>query len=638
MAQHYSGTGMNRAQHAQVQAYVGDIRFEISKASADLAGIGRAGFSAIAKGQKRIVAESQRTQQAIAAEGEATREVTLEGFTALGRLTAEGFGRLHTATERLHTATQEGLATIHFDLRDNITELRHIAFVAERGLGNIEAQLGSLATSLADLIRIAKTPEQTWAYEQYGIAVEAFRRRLHADAFENVARAIAGHGSHTGYKIEHRFHQLLALIHATAPDDGILDLDKAEACYLVASNYAKAAGETEGAGYSLLRAAQFAYGRGDAGVAEARSRQALSLSATGEAHFLLAKYVLANGGNMGEVLGLVEEAIRINPDFFLLAAARHPDGGINEFLQHEEEVLQRATRIRDECILQASASVSHATNFMKLAEEIKGLYRDHFAKTQQLMETYGRGHGETHERMRALSPGDEAVASLNAEIPKASTLIAENSLFATKTARDRALPVLRNLADAAKKHADRLVEAAGAGVDMLRTLANARVADIESHREAETAEMISAGERESNSVHVPEIDGAGAIVMGLGLVASFGFAVFWVSVVLPERGMGTLLLGILLFLCILGASLVWGEAAPQQAADRRKVAKQQSIRVDLDRRVAMSRQRQREEVEQARAKGNADVKELEVRLAPITNRSDTLNRMLEEWAGESRRG
>src|SRR5947209_18550146 len=135
MAQHISGT---RAQHEQAQAYVNDIRFEISKASADLAGVGREAISAASENSRRLTEE-------MAAEGEATRELLADGFIALGQLNAEGFERIEQVGWRQLDVTCEGFETIHVDLRENTRTIQSVALILECGLGNIEAQLGSLA-------------------------------------------------------------------------------------------------------------------------------------------------------------------------------------------------------------------------------------------------------------------------------------------------------------------------------------------------------------------------------------------------------------------------------------------------------------------------------------------------------------
>jgi len=61
--------------------------------------------------------------------------------------------------------------------------------------------LGAVRASLQELVAIAKTPTETWAYEQFRYAREAMAQQLHPEAHEALLRAISGLGSHLGYKL-----------------------------------------------------------------------------------------------------------------------------------------------------------------------------------------------------------------------------------------------------------------------------------------------------------------------------------------------------------------------------------------------------------------------------------------------------
>jgi hypothetical protein len=146
------------AQHRQNQAYVDDLRLEISTGAAKLAGLSRETNRTIAAEaaatREEISAQAAATRDEIAAEGEATRETLVEGFTALGQVNAAGF-------RMLDEATRQGFETIHLDLRENTEAVWAVSSTLEIGFAHIDTRLGALATSFNELIRIAKTPEQT---------------------------------------------------------------------------------------------------------------------------------------------------------------------------------------------------------------------------------------------------------------------------------------------------------------------------------------------------------------------------------------------------------------------------------------------------------------------------------------------
>lgn len=632
MARHISGT---RAQHEQAQAYVNDIRFEISKASADLAGVGH---EAIAKASEN----RRRLREDIAAEGEATRDLLADGFTVLGRLNAKGFERIEQATRHVAEATREGFETIHFDLCENTRAVQSVALILDCGLGNIEARLGSLATSIEDLVGIAKTPEQTWSYEQYQDAIDAFRRGLHAEALESVTRAISGHSSHPGYKIEHRFHQLVGLIHASAAEPGIRDLNKAEAAYLTACRYSRAADDKRAAAYCLLRAAQLAYDRDDAAGAENRSREALGLHSNAEARFLLGKYILANGGSADEALNLLEVAMREATFYFLLAVARFRDGSVNEFLQHEEDVRRRAAGIRDEWTVQISAAVATAGDFLTTATEIRKLCDQYHVKARELMKAY---EGSYSREMRALPQSNVAIEGLSGEIDNATIAISENSLPAAEIARNRVLPAAYSFAETVKKETNQLREIARSDIDRLRTSATGHVTAIEAHLDAEMSRMKLAGQREVSAVSVPAKSTMQDTFFYLGLFAVIAWPIFWIFVLAQSTGVGDffsrLFWGVVLWMGLTFAfsrssESGWAEEADEDAAQRRKRKMQQVVKVDIDRKVTEFGQRTQQEVEQARAKANADATTLENGLTPIVARTETLNQILERWPIEFR--
>ena len=130
------------------------------------------------------------------------------------------------------------LTEIGAQISDGLAEVNA---TLEWGFSEILVELGEMNTSLTDLIQLAKTPVQTWAYNQFEIARDAFRQRLYPEALEYALRSINGHGDNTGYTLEYRFHFLVGTIYMGSfrnSEPELLDLAKAERSFLNAGRYA----------------------------------------------------------------------------------------------------------------------------------------------------------------------------------------------------------------------------------------------------------------------------------------------------------------------------------------------------------------------------------------------------------------
>jgi hypothetical protein len=339
-------------QFYQKQAWNDEITLAVSEGSAEIAGLSREAMAAAAK-------DNEKLRELVASENAATREaiadhayVMAEGFKLLDRTTSEGFQLLHA------------------DLRDQGEQLREISSTLGTGFALIETRLGDLGASLEELIEIAQTPEQTWAYEQFHTAIQAQRRGLYPEAFESVTRAIDGFGTHPGYKLEHRFHRLLGHIRWAASDDSVRDFAKAEKSYLDATRLAETVNKSE-ASHCLLRAAELAYHRKDFGEAEKRSMRALKFHDGGEQRFLLAKHMLASGGDPTGAFKHLKAAIHFSPSHFHVAVDRYR--GEHEFTQYENRINDIARQVIGEQqaqIAQAIAAVNEARNAIKTIQEI----------------------------------------------------------------------------------------------------------------------------------------------------------------------------------------------------------------------------------------------------------------------------
>lgn len=140
------------------------------------------------------------------------------------------------------------------------------------GFGQILGILGGMDDSLNELVKIAKTPAQTAAYEQFHIARDAYRQGLYPECLEALEKAIHGDHNSTGYKLEWRFYNLIGIVRLgfDGCDTDLVDLEKSEKAFLLAARYAKA--------HNPKGAAQAMLGAGRAAFVQGNYRQSLEYS------------------------------------------------------------------------------------------------------------------------------------------------------------------------------------------------------------------------------------------------------------------------------------------------------------------------------------------------------------------------
>lgn len=310
----------------------------------------------IQSGQRVIVgAMSRQTREIVASQ----QELHAEGMRALG----SGLGQL-----------SEGLESISCQLDDIHDAVRDLDATFHWGFTQMLAGMGRLNDSLEQLISIAKTPAQTWAYNQYEIARDAMRRKLYPEALESLNNAINGFGSNPGYKLEYRFHHARGIIllgSADNCDQRILDLPKAEQSFLTAARYARADYQKE-AGLAFLAAGWSAYCQGKMEEAVAHTQDAIKMDPNlAEALFQLAK-INMHLGKVDSALRLLGKAMASDRKYSLKAAA---DG---DFQKHSE----RLRTFLDECRGQARR---YAEDAIKLANrEIRAMKEWHADQTSKV--------------------------------------------------------------------------------------------------------------------------------------------------------------------------------------------------------------------------------------------------------------
>jgi len=314
MSYYVSGPGRSYKNYLQTKSFVDDIRWEISQAG----------------------------QEVIATRDELKRQ----GFRIAEAL-EQGTARMSERLEDIDQTLTGGFITLHQDLMSIEAGVNDLGAKFHWGIGRMEDAIGGLGDSLQTLVQIAKTPEQTWAYEQFEVARDACKRELFVEALEYAQRAINGHQSHTGYKLEHRFHLFVGrILRGDFRNKETVNLPDAEAAYLTAYRYARAT-NAEHAGHALTGAAYAAYcqeAEDKIADAERYLDEAVTLSSRwGETHFLRGKIKLYRG-LVEQGLDALERAVRLDPVF---AAKADGDG---DYRRHHRDVLGRIDRMRRELV------------------------------------------------------------------------------------------------------------------------------------------------------------------------------------------------------------------------------------------------------------------------------------------------
>ena len=234
----------------------------------------------------------------------------------------------------LSSSVSSGLENISIELSDLSSGIDQLNATFQWGFSELLTQTSRINDSLDELVRLAKTPAQTWAYEQFEIARDADRKGLFEEAIEYLDRAINGYGGQTGYKLEYRFHFLLGRIRIGSfrnHSKEIVSQEDAERSFLYAARYAAQDAPKEAA-HALLAAGWAAYSRGDPKNAQDYTQQAISFDPKlGEAHFQLAK-ILMHINKPEQALIPLQTSIDLDRHYTIKAAT---DG---DFKPHETQV------------------------------------------------------------------------------------------------------------------------------------------------------------------------------------------------------------------------------------------------------------------------------------------------------------
>jgi tetratricopeptide (TPR) repeat protein len=286
----------------------------------------------------------------------------------------DGFSEVSSRLDEVDQTLVHGFVTLHSDLLSIDGALSELSAKFDWGIIRLETAISSVRDSLEDLIRLAKTPEQTWAYEQFSIARDAFQRGLYPEALDHAEWAISGYQSHPGYKLEHRFHHLVGMIrrgdHKNCSSE-IVNLARAEQAYLHAARYAGESHKAD-AGLALCAAGWVAYCQNKINEAGVYTQQALNYVNLPEANYQMAK-IYMHQGNLDSGLEYLRRAI----EFDHLFAVRCFDDG--DFLIHEAAI-QGAIRGWSNILLQKCNRIyteldDVAIDLDNISKNLKTIYR-----------------------------------------------------------------------------------------------------------------------------------------------------------------------------------------------------------------------------------------------------------------------
>lgn len=294
---------------------------------------------------------SRQTRDVIASNEALTRENIRATEIAAGEITDtmnNGFGDLSSTMK-------SGFTRLSYEMQEISSGIEDLNATFHWGFSQMIASMGRMNDSLAELIRIAKTPAQTAAYEQYEIARDALRRKLFAECIEAIDKAINGDQASSGYKLEWRFHQLKGTVQLgfVGCETSFINLADAEQSFLAAARYAEV-DFPDHAAQAFLSAGWAAYCQGRMKEGLGHTEKALFIKPDlGEALFQAAKVRMALG-EIESALPILDKAINIDR-FYTLKAA-----GDRDFQRHDDKLRSFLDAMRKEKYRQAVPKVQDA--------------------------------------------------------------------------------------------------------------------------------------------------------------------------------------------------------------------------------------------------------------------------------------
>ena len=273
-------------------------------------------------------------------------QLSESGLQILGENLDQGFTAISESIEYLASAVEQGTEEI---VSAVLCSGSKIVRALNWGFTEVLVSLGQMSINLAELIKLTRTPSQTWACEQFEIARDEFRRQLYSEALESVTRAIEGLGSNPGVKTEFRFHFLAGTIRLgsyknSSPE--VVNPKLAEQEFLAAARYATTDYPMDAA-QAFICAARAALVQGRIGAAIEHARKGLSFDPTHIAGLYVLARALFLKGDLREATDRLADAICLDEKQALHAGA-DPDFTTNKiFLSNA--ITQAVDRYHKRC-------------------------------------------------------------------------------------------------------------------------------------------------------------------------------------------------------------------------------------------------------------------------------------------------
>lgn len=194
-------------------------------------------------------------------------------------------------------ALRSQVSTTNDILIDFAIQSTEMQVVIERGLLQLHEDLQQIHSNIDQLVQLTKNPEQTWAWEQFRIALDAHRDEHWQESLSFLERAINGAGDHTGFALEPSFHLLRGRL-LSGEDSGEdvtqTNLEEAAEAYQRAGKYAKRSKPDMAArSYWLAGTVFFGLGNTEAALKNYRTSSELdpmylpALEGLGQAYFVI---------------------------------------------------------------------------------------------------------------------------------------------------------------------------------------------------------------------------------------------------------------------------------------------------------------------------------------------------------------
>jgi formylglycine-generating enzyme required for sulfatase activity len=347
MSNYVWGSSLSHHDYLQAKSFVSDVQSATRNAAKKVS-------MDISRQTRDIIASNESLQrehlELLNASTDRTVSALNDGFERISYNMDAGFDRMSSGLDQISSSISELNATFHW------------------GFGAVLASIGHMNDTLSELVKIAKTPVQTVAFNHFEIARDAFRKRLYRESLEELDKAIFGDHTSAGYKLEWRFHQMKGTLQLGFADCdmSLYDLAKAEESFLTAARY----GETDyphDAGRSFLSAGWAAYCQGKMKQALAHTEQAMALHPDiGEVFFQASKVHMALG-DVASALPMLAKAIDIDR-FYALKAA-----GDGDFQQHDAQLRSFLEALRKEKYKQSVPKVKAVLDRIKGFELAPGI-------------------------------------------------------------------------------------------------------------------------------------------------------------------------------------------------------------------------------------------------------------------------